>query len=185
MKNVKSLLAVAFVLLSVLPAMSKTSERVYFDAEAYDLKGHVKECGTDSFAIDGAIVIEGIERIEREGNRLARIVFEDTPLTEVWTEFIWVDDRLMERNYSSIDTSGAVEDFAGATEYSISSYTYDNNGYVSEMVWSDGKATSETYRYEYLEFDDHGNWIKRRCVIVVEGFDENIEIETREISYYE
>lgn len=185
MKNVKSLLAVALVLLSVLPAMSKTSERVYFDAEAYDLKGHVKVCGTDSFAIDGAIVIEGIERIEREGNRLARIVFEDTPLVEEYTEFIWVDDRLMERNYSSIDTSVVDEYFAGSTEYSSLYYTYDNNGYVSEVIWSDGKTMSGTYRYEYLEFDDHGNWIKRRRITVEDGFDENIEIETREISYYE
>lgn len=52
------------------------------------------------------------------------------------------------------------------------------------MTESNGKALSWTYRYEYIEFDNHGNWTKRRRITVIEDYDRNIEIETRNIIYY-
>lgn len=186
MKLVNYIICIILAHICTFNAYAQENKRIYFDAEAFDLKGHVKVCGNNKFSIDGALFIpqHEYERIEREGNRISRIVYEDTPSAEVYTEFCWENGRVVMSSYSAV--SSYTDEFGTnlSSEYNIREYKYNTSGYIIEMTESNGKALSWTYRYEYIEFDNHGNWTKRRRITVIEDYDRNIEIETRNIIYY-
>ena len=61
-------------------------------------------------------------------------------------------------------------------------HTYNSNGYISKSVakgYDNGDPYKIVYKYTYLEFDDNGNWTKRKCTC-----DGETTIETRKIVYY-
>lgn len=68
------------------------------------------------------------------------------------------------------------------------SYEYNNDGllvfYKSTSYYSDGDEKTSTTAFKYLEFDDKGNWTKRKATLTTPYITTpDIQIEVREIIY--
>lgn len=89
---------------------------------------------------------------------------------------IWVNGRISERRY---------EDW----EYSAKDrLEYASNGrlikQVTERVTA-GKTGRETDTYQYISFDDQGNWTDREVTHAVDNAKGEVAHEKREITYYQ
>ncbi|NLV53752.1 MAG: hypothetical protein GXY64_10910 [Bacteroidales bacterium] len=112
--------------------------------------------------------------------------FDDRCMMWDGTDLLTFDNRgrVIKRDYVSYEVSGVVE------------YTYDAQGLCPTSkghFTSEGQDIFETYTYEYISFDDKGNWIERKQT--TEGSnkeygEENLEeykeymVEKRTIIYY-
>lgn len=148
----------------------------YRDAEAFEAKGNVKMIikevqmptktvrFTYSFSSDGALTSTDqgdIVSLERDNQgRLSKYVY----------------NRDGSYNQYEYDAQGRVS--RKNTDNGYSAYEYDSNGlivkntekYLYSLSWID---------YQYLDFDDHGNWTKR--IVNNQG---SKKVETREIYYW-
>ncbi len=146
------------------------------DLALFGLKGRVKslkdELGdTYKFTESGMLDIDS-KFIERDdSNRIVRLTWNDREFNYTWGS----DGHVAV--CKSADTK--------------STYRYDDRGYLLSCFTE--VDSWEMSIYKYLEFDDHGNWIKRERQWIglstgaEEGEDptyKNIETEEREIKYY-
>lgn len=170
MKNLTYFLLVLFL------GVATIVKAQYRDAEAFEAKGNVKMIikevqmptktvrFTYSFSSDGALTstdqgdIVSLER-DHQG-RLSKYVY----------------NQYGSYNQYEYDAQGRVS--RKNTDDGYSAYEYDSNGliikntekYLYSLSWID---------YQYLDFDDHGNWTKR--IVNNQG---SKKVETREIYYW-
>ena len=173
------------------------------DLTFWELKGPVKSCdevefdrqgmmaqylGYDPFAIE-----EPYREIDEEGymeefskwERNAEGQISTITGLEGTNTYIW-RDGVLARN----------EGIQEATEFAAD-YEYDENGLLVKLIeyMRDGLDEAEesgempmwsTTEYHYLEFDSHGNWIRREVSVSYADYDNTEEYEeTRTIEYYE
>lgn len=170
MKNLTYFLLVLFL------GVATIVKAQYRDAEAFEAKGNVKMIirevqmptktvrFTYSFSPDGALTTTDqgdIVSLERDHQgRLSKYVY----------------NRDGSYNQYEYDAQGRVS--RKNTDNGYSAYEYDSNGlivkntekYLYSLSWID---------YQYLDFDDHGNWTKR--IVNNQG---SKKVETREIYYW-
>lgn len=170
MKNLTYFLLVLFL------GVATIVQAQYRDAEAFEAKGNVKMIirevqmptktvrFTYSFSSDGALTSTDqgdIVSLERDNQgRLSKYVY----------------NRDGSYNQYEYDAQGRVS--RKNTDNGYSAYEYDSNGlivkntekYLYSLSWID---------YQYLDFDDHGNWTKR--IVNNQG---SKKVETREIYYW-
>lgn len=99
-------------------------------------------------------------------------------------EFTWSDGRVAE----------SISYFESQKTLTVNEYDADGrlvkqmlyNGMEDEEVTKDDVWLFSTMEYTYLEFDDHGNWIRRTAKYIDAAVDFTDETEeTRTIEYYE
>lgn len=170
MKNLTYFLLVLFL------GVATIVKAQYRDAEAFEAKGNVKMIirevqmptktvrFTYSFSSDGTLTSTDqgdIVSLERDNQgRLSKYVY----------------NRDGSYNQYEYDAQGRVS--RKNTDNGYSAYEYDSNGlivkntekYLYSLSWID---------YQYLDFDDHGNWTKR--IVNNQG---SKKVETREIYYW-
>lgn len=170
MKNLTYFLLVLFL------GVATIVKAQYRDAEAFEAKGNVKMIikevqmptktvrFTYSFSPDGALTTTDqgdIVSLERDHQgRLSKYVY----------------NQYGSYNQYEYDAQGRVS--RKNTDDGYSAYEYDSNGliikntekYLYSLSWID---------YQYLDFDDHGNWTKR--IVNNQG---SKKVETREIYYW-
>jgi hypothetical protein len=67
---------------------------------------------------------------------------------------IYENHRLVSQEYTAY--------YDGDTIVFISSYTYDENGNIkTQLQKDDGESEGSTFSFEYLKFDEKGNWTER------------------------
>lgn len=146
------------------------------DLMLFGLKGNVKslkdEVGnTYNFTQDGKLDIDANSVVRDESGRIVKM-----PINEVDVNFEW-NEKGQVAMLKSVDTK--------------STYRYDDRGYLLSCYTE--VDTWEMSIYKYLEFDEHGNWIKREREWIGisagagEGEDptyRNMETEEREIKYW-
>lgn len=214
MKTFKNIISSLFIMITIVgssvSSMAQTSGRIYNDAEAFNLKGHVKECvtydedGYDimsvSFKSNGEWVMDEYQLERDDQNRL--LGFRDISIDTTYIEdeeghiqmdsniitsdtycgFSWENNQVVE--YCAYCCwSGSV--WGGKNTYDIHNYEYDNNGNVTNEVYCDGHTHAEYYTYTYIKYDSHGNWIERKVKTSYYNNDDSFNsVETREIVYY-
>jgi hypothetical protein len=172
------------------------------DLTFWELKGPVKSCDEVEFDRQGMIaqylgydpfaIEEPYREIDEEGymeefskwERDQEGQISTVTGIEGMTTYTW-HDGLMVHN----------EGVQEATEFAAD-YEYDENGLLVKLYEymreaSDEEKESEmplwsTTEYHYLEFDSHGNWIRREVSVVYADYDTTEDYEeTRTIAYYE
>ena len=202
---VRNFFIISTIIGSAFTVSAQSSTRIYHDAEAFQLKGHVKECvvlddysnDTTKFSSNGAIIGYDNYKITRDNKgRLTSITIDttyiDTTIVEgnitvepyeyqEWQEFSWDKNRVIEYLYGQsccyYESGGWGSGSTGNT------YKYNNKGEVESMT-STYKVVEDVYFYSDYKYDDHGNWIERKVTTVYDGENKS-EIETRTITYYE
>ena len=146
------------------------------DLMLFGLKGKVKTLKDEAeniynFKENGMLDVDP-QSIERDDSgRIVKMV-----VNKVDVNFTWDENGFVAMS-KSVDTKNT--------------YRYDDRGYLLNCFTE--VDTWEMSIYKYLEFDDHGNWIKREreWIGITAGAGEgedptykNKEIEVREIKYY-
>lgn len=168
--------SLTYFLLVLFLGVATIVKAQYRDAEAFEAKGNVKMIikevqmptktvrFTYSFSPDGALTTTDqgdIVSLERDNQgRLSKYVY----------------NQYGSYNQYEYDAQGRVS--RKNTDDGYSAYEYDSNGliikntekYLYSLSWID---------YQYLAFDDHGNWTKR--IVNNRG---SKKVETREIYYW-
>lgn len=170
MKNLTYFLLVLFL------GVATIVKAQYRDAEAFEAKGNVRMIIKDvqmptktvrftySFSPDGALTSTDqgdIVSLERDNQGCL-------------SKYVYNQDGSY--NQYEYDAQGRVS--RKNTDNGYSAYEYDSNGliikntekYLYSLSWID---------YQYLDFDDHGNWTKR--IVNNQG---SKKVETREIYYW-
>ena len=207
MKNFKLLLAACAMLLVFGACGNSQNQKENEDATEvtktstdlafFDLQGPVKSCdgvefdrsgrivtvdGIDPFAIDGPYrdidttgdVKEYCQWIRDDEGNIASLY-----CVESINNYEWEDGRVIGENGSGEGIDWVVKYQFNPEGRVIGICTY----YVNEEGALE--LNIET-RFEYLEFDDHGNWIRRNMKYFDVTIDYNYEEEqTRTIEYYE
>ena len=215
MKNIKLLLAVCAVLLvfgacgngqqqTVKEDNKEATVTTSPDLTYCDLKGPVKRCDYYEFDRLGRLVsVNGIDpfALEEPSREFDTVTFDVTDICkwnrndqgqissidcyEMLEEFTWSGGRVVE----------SIAYFEGQKTLTVNEYDNEGrlvkqtlyNGMEDEDVESKGESMLfGVNEYNYLEFDNHGNWIRRNVKwsdAVVEYVDE--QEETRKIEYYE
>lgn len=151
------LLALIFAI-PVFSAIDTHAQRRYYDAAAYDLRGHVRE----------AKIGENIVRFNQEG----MLVYDDSIIAP--SSLIHDDNGYLvgtASHYYEYDRQYRVRsdannplgiDWNDPTFINDITFTYNDKGYISSSK-EDLYIASLTYstEYEYTDFDEHGNWTKR------------------------
>lgn len=177
------------------------AQRKYFDAKAFDLKGHVKEC-----TIIDETNLSGFDALLAGGTSITRryhyVFMEDGSIFE------YLSDRNIDKTVR--DSEGQLVSYISMSSYPRKfEFTYDpesgmlakskeivfkdksmkeiGGAYDREYVYSQqgvistekGGYLNDDTKYQVLPewIDSHGNWIKRKIV----GSD---HWETREIEYF-
>lgn len=185
---------------------AQSATRIYHDAEAYGLKGHVKSVTTkehyndkiQQFSPDGAIIVSDEYKITRDKKgRLTDLIIDTTYLDSTfvdgkfvpdpydyyeWVSFVWDKKQVVEitcGQHSLYQVSlGAGGGSAGLY------FKYNRKGEVSTMTFQYKAAEPEIYTYSNYKYDDHSNWIERKVNLKYNETNETY-IETRSITYYE
>lgn len=213
MKHIKLLLAACVMTLFVFgscnngqsknakeDAKETTTVTTTPDLTYWELQGPVKHCDKVEFDREGNMVSIGdydpfvIDQAYRdldedggfveyskwerdEEGRIASITF-----MEGMSELTWSDGRV-------VSTGGFEEGTAWRNDYE-----YDAEGRLVKLIDYIGGFEDEddelllwsTTEYSYLEFDSHGNWIRRAVKVVIADIDGTEEYEeVRTIEYYE
>ena len=208
MKNVKLLFAVCAMLLVFGACGNSQNQKENEDASEttktstdlafFNLKGPVKSCdgvefdrmgrivtvdGTDPFAIDGpyrdydtvtSTYTEYCQWIRNAEGYMGQML-----CVESVNNYVWEDGRVIEE-------TGAGE----GIEWDVR-YQYNPEGLLLEknLYYLNDEGQKELNiitEYEYLDFDTHGNWTRRKVTnrdVTIGYVDENRE--TRTITYYE
>lgn len=208
MRNIKLWILACFVLPLVFSACEndkgkvEESKKTNPDLVYWNLQGPVKTCDEVEFDMQGTMVKLGeydpfaidapYREVDEEGymeeyaqwQRNAEGQISNINAVEGYTVYIWKDDRVVRYEGFQEGTMYAADfeyDEKGntmkITEYMANTLDVEDGGELKP--W----ATTE---YEYLEFDTHGNWIRRhvmRNYVDMEDLFEDYE-EGREISYY-
>ena len=207
MKNFKILLfacvMVFFVLASCDNSQNKKDAKeivtVTPDLTYWDLQGPVKHCNEVEFDNQGTMVGIGnydpfsIEQAYREMDGDDFVEFsklerdEEGHIASItgfegMSEYTWNDGRV-------VSAAGFEEGRLWKNDYE-----YDTVGRLVKLMEYIGGFEDEedelplwsTTEFSYLEFDSHGNWIRRAVKVILADM-ENIEEyeETRTIEYYE
>lgn len=184
-------------------SVNAQSTRQYHDAEAYNLKGHVKECiknsdDTITFNQDGSIAHPKLKDIERDKDgKLVHYSYiysepddSDSSSATCYNNFKWENNQVKEsESYVSLDKDDFLSWYVSAKpEYEKGELVRDRVlDFIGEWMCD----------YINLEYDSHGNWVKRVAILCrsfPSGDEEDAEdeyvyhsysIETRQITYYE
>lgn len=187
------------------------SNREYYDAVNMHLKGHVKECVTSNFIGENAIPIptrfnaDGSEvlakkyEVERdECGRVKHMLHEstqeykiirngkvslDTISSTSSISYQWENGLLVYKSefLAKINSAGDL-----SMTQNMYYYEYASNGLLLKERQELSDGTVKIYEYNYQEFDEQENWIKREAEITDENGAEIMkQIQTREITYYE
>ena len=206
MKNIKLLLTACVMMLFIVSCNNSQNKNeakeivtVTPDLTYWDLQGPVKHCNEVEFDNKGTMVGIGgydpfsIEQAYREMDGDDFVEFskwerdEEGHIASVtgiegMSEYTWNDGRVVSA--------------AGFEEGTVwkNDYEYDSEGRLVKLLEYIGGFEDEedelplwsTTEYNYLEFDSHGNWIRRAVKVILADM-ENIEEyeETRTIEYYE
>lgn len=207
MKNFKLLLSACVMVLFVLASCDNSQNKkdakeivtVTPDLTYWDLHGPVKHCNEVEFDNQGTMVGIGnydpfsIEQAYREMDGDDFVEFskwerdEEGHIASItgfegMSEYTWNDGRVVSA--------------AGFEEGTVwkNDYEYDTVGRLVKLMEYIGGFEDEedelplwsTTEFSYLEFDSHGNWIRRAVKVILADM-ENIEEyeETRTIEYYE
>lgn len=187
--------------------------RKYYDAINFNLKGHVKEVREiyedstsytkEEFNPDGSLVVSGEADVivRDENNRITEIIGDHTTISknyngQIYAKISYTGSRVFtwknglvvadEENWEYIEenTSGSNTEQIGQVGHDLCYYEYNQDGLIVKSCWSNGGNNAEYYIYNYIKFDAHGNWTKRKAIC---SFNDTINssIEERVISYYE
>lgn len=207
MKNFKLLLLACVMVLFVLASCDNSQNKrdakeivtVTPDLTYWDLQGPVKRCNEVEFDNQGTMVGIGnydpfsIEQAYRDMDGDDFVEFskwerdEEGHIASItgfegMSEYTWNDGRVVSA--------------AGFEEGTVwkNDYEYDTAGRLVKLMEYIGGFEDEedelplwsTTEFSYLEFDSHGNWIRRAVKVILADM-ENIEEyeETRTIEYYE
>lgn len=211
MKNIKALLAACAMLLVFGSCGNGNDGKEELkeplvtaspDLTFWELKGPVKTCDDVEFDRQGKMV-----------NYFSCNPFEiDAPYREIDEEGYMEEFAKWERDQEGqISTVTGIEGMTTytwhdglmvhnegvqeATEFAAD-YEYDENGLLvklyeymrdaSEDETEDEMPLWSTTEYHYIEFDSHGNWIRREVSVVYADYDTTEDYEeTRTIAYYE
>ena len=156
------------------------------DEVEFDREGNMVSIGDfDPFSIDQAYrdldgengYVEYAKWERDEEGRIASITF-----MEGMSELTWDGGRVV-----------SAEGFEEGTVWR-SDYEYDDEGRLVKLIDYIGGFEDEddelplwsTTEYSYLEFDEHGNWIRRAVKVIIADMDSAEEYEeARTIEYYE
>lgn len=162
------------------------------DVTFFDLTGNVKMCTITSDIDEGEN--EEIIKFDSNGNFISRT----NGVSEVMSVERDKKGRIVtlnlkdaiDRTYAEIyeyDKKGYIisnkcdaEPDGLAHHYS---YTYSDGRIVRVKGWNDGVGDIEK-KYEYLSFDDKGNWTERKCTVLTDGEEAYFTHEYRVIAYY-
>ena len=206
LKNIaRNLFFATAIIGSAVTANAQASERIYHDAEAFDLKSHVKEVvligeydnDTTRFDSNGAIMGYDEYQITRDKEgRLTSITLDTTYLDSTIVngvlevepynyreshEFNWDKNRVSKYSYELLCdyyVSGGV----GFTSTG-NTFKYNRKGEITSMT-SEYRVTEDKYFYSNYKYDNHGNWIERK-VTTEYNEEKTSNIEIRIITYYE
>lgn len=109
-------------------------------------------------------------------NKLESIWYNKEGITFAVYVDVYENDRLIKQNAKDFKDDEVVSE-------SNSTFEYDENGNLVIQKIISSYADKITYKYEYLAFDEHNNWIKRLAFDIDKGKD-SAEIFTQEIEYY-
>ncbi len=205
MKNIKLLLSVCVVMLFVCVSCNNSPKEnatvtITSDLTYWDLQGPVKHCNDIEFDHQGTMVsIGGYNPFTIEQ------AYRDLDGDEGFVEFAkWERDE--EGRVASITgvegmseltwSDGRVVSAAGFEEGTVwrNDFDYDAEGRLMKLVEYIGGFEDEedelplwsTTEYSYLEFDSHGNWIRRAVKVTLADMENTEDYEeTRTIEYYE
>ena len=212
MKTFKNIISSLFIMITIVgssvSSMAQTSGRIYNDAEAFNLKGYVKECvtynktndykiSTISFKSNGEWITEGDYELERDqNNRLLGYEFTDSgcsfdddndeeyPNINYFCDshtFTWDGNKVSTESYFHEE---GYEQGGGVHEHYDIDFSYDKNNNIIKAQYCECRD-SYTKTYKYTKYDSHGNWIERK-VKTIDNRENDLgtSIETRVISYY-
>ncbi|MBR3830463.1 MAG: hypothetical protein IKJ52_04330 [Muribaculaceae bacterium] len=208
MKTFKNIVRNFFIMSTIIGSAfsvsAQSSTRIYHDAEAFDLKGHVKECvslsrvadfpysfyeiSTECFNTNGSWMPKSDNSTiyHNENNRIESYSdstqYDDNEYSKNTTTFIWSNGKVREiDNYHYYNTLTNVSDSM------FIKYEYNNDGLISTET-SIINIYKKVTNYEYTKFDDFGNWIERieyhNCISPDETTTSQSKV-TRIISYYD
>lgn len=162
------------------------------DVTFFDLTGNVKKCTTTSDIDEG----ESEEVIEFDSN--GKFVSRTNGVDEVTsverdkkgriiTLYLKdVIDRTYAETYEYDKKGNIISNKCDAEPDGLAhhlSYTYTDGRIVRIKGWNDGVGDIEK-KYEYLSFDDKGNWTERKCTVLTDGEEAYFTNEYRVIEYY-
>ena len=151
----------------------------YYDYSTCPFRwGSISKKTTISFSKEGKVIAP------KKGTKIVRN--KRGHITDIQTryhndsagEYMWGSQKVKR------DSKGRIfsQTGEGAECHWTLTHTYNSQGYISKSVakgYENGDPYTIVYKYTYLEFDDNGNWTKRKCTS--EG---ETSIETRKIVYY-
>ena len=205
MKNIKLLLSIYVLMLYVFVSCDNSPEAtstvtITPDLTYWDLQGPVKHCNDIEFDRQGTMVSIG-----DYNPFVVEQAYRDLDGDEGFVEFVkWERDE--EGRIASITgvegmseltwSDGRVVSAAGFEEGTVwrSDYEYDPEGRLMKLSEYIGGFEDEEdelplwsiTEYNYLEFDSHGNWIRRAVKVSLSDMENTEDYEeTRTIEYYE
>lgn len=169
------------------------------DLQFYELHGKVKTCvwtaesyikaGTLNFSIDG--IVEPYKGYKFTRNKSGQII-------KIKYKRIYVDQDFLIFQYQWSDGKVCAENFGAWEGGGDTNYYYDDNGLLIRekgTSYAEGWEFESTSTYGDYEFDEMGNWIKRKERVTIKSWwDTEVEnaevekrtyIETRKITYYD
>ena len=195
-----------------IPTLSHPT-RKYYDAINFNLKGHVKEVREiyedstsytkEEFNPDGSLVVSGEADVifRDENNRITEIVGDYTTISknyegQIYEKISYTGSRVFtwkngfvvadKESWEYIKESSTDSNTQRTVQVGHENcyYEYNKEGLIVKSHWNNGGHKAEYCIYNYLKFDSHGNWTKRK---VIYSFNDTIDssIEERVISYYE
>lgn len=183
------------LLLTTLSSATAMAE----DWKIFDLKGKVKSVtyndytcpflGVASFGNGEVVTFDDSGRVivPEDGN-----IIRDKNGVAINIQFYicegeiddWMDQKL------KYDTNGRLQkiDSGGYECQRYREFVYDPQGYVAKRMnieEAEGEVHLEITTYEYISFDEEGNWTMRKAKTECDWADPETTIETRKIEYYE
>ena len=205
MKNIKLLLAACVMMLFVCVSCENSTKETATvttspDLTYWDLQGPVKHCNNIEFDRQGTMVSLG----DYDPFAIDQ-AYRDLDGDEGYVEFAkWERDE--EGRVASITgvegmseltwSDGRVVSAAGFEEGTVwrNDYEYDAEGRLVKLSEYIGGFEDEEdelplwsiTEYSYLDFDSHGNWIRRAVKVILADMENTEDYEeTRSIEYYE
>ena len=190
-------------------ASAESTERIYNDAKAFYLKGHVKSCtdGDDSpneyntiyFNPDGSYKTDKYTITRDYDNKLIKLYNEknEIEITEEGDSIEHFESECSEVLWSSMPFPYGEKwtmHRGGMVFWGDCYFLYDQYGNIESKIFHYNVTgfTYTRYDYKYLEFDSHGNWTKRQQIESSFDYRNSVymsindpRIETRTITYYE
>ena len=190
MKTFKNIVRNFFIMSTIIGSAfsvsAQSSTRIYHDAEAFDLKGHVKECvslsrvadfpysfyeiSTECFNTNGSWMPKSDNSTiyHNENNRIESYSdstqYDDNEYSKNTTTFIWSNGKVREiDNYHYYNTLTNVSDSM------FIKYEYNNDGLISTET-SIINIYKKVTNYEYTKFDGFCKWgVFQSCHCIIWG----------------